>query len=286
MGQLRDKMEADLLLAGHRPHTCRTYLGVARRLAAFHRRSPAEMGIEQVRQFLLHLVRGQKIQRSTQRTYGAALRFLFGTTLGRPDVAARIPLPRAPRKVPEVLSGREVERVLAALSSLRHRAILTVAYGAGLRISEACALRVKDIDSRRMQLHVADGKGGKSRSVPLSRRLLQLLRHYYRLTRPQGEYLFASMGCIRPITARAVSFGLARAVQTSGIRKRVVPHTMRHCFATHLLELGTDVRAIQVFLGHSSIHSTAHYLKVSRRHAGRQELPLDVLGTKRGRLLG
>jgi integrase/recombinase XerD len=286
MGQLRDRMESDLLLAGFRPNSRRTYLGVARRLAAFHRRSPAAMSIEEVRQFLLHLVRERKIQASTQRTYGAALRFLFETTLGRPEVAARIPLPRVPRKVPQVLSGSEVERVLSALSSVRHRAILTVAYGAGLRISEACAVRVKDLDSRRMQLHVPDGKGGKSRSVPLSRRLLALLRHYYRLTRPKGEYLFSSLGRDLPITPRAVSYALARAVRRSGITKRVVPHTMRHCFATHLLELGTDLRAIQVFLGHASIQTTAHYLQVSRRHAGRQELPLDVLGTDRGRLLG
>ena len=185
-----------------------------------------------------------------------------------------------------VLSGKEVEQVLDALGSLRHRAVLSVAYGAGLRISEACALRINDIDSKRMQLHVPHGKGGHSRSVPLSTRLLTLLRGYYRLTRPQGPHLFESRPGGRPITQRAVSFAMKLAVGRCGLSKRATPHTLRHSFATHLLELGTDLRTIQVFVGHRSIQTTAHYAQVTQRHKDRQHLPLDVLGTPRAQVLG
>lgn len=158
MGQLRDQMGADLLLAGLRPHTRRSYLGCARRLAAFHRRSPAEMGIKEVRAFLLHLVRHRHVQPASRRVYGAALRILFATTLGRPEVARQIPMPRAPRRVPQVLSGSEVQRLLAALSSARHRTILSLTYGVGLRISEAhrCS------DSDRPEASVSDVGGGRS----------------------------------------------------------------------------------------------------------------------------
>ena len=207
-------------------------------------------------------------------------------TLGRKDLAQQIPVPRVPKRLPTVLSGTEVDQVLEALDSLRHRAVLSVAYGAGLRVSEACALRVRDIDSRRMQLQVHKGKGGKNRSVPLSVRLLELLRSYYRLTRPRGEYLFAAWGEDRPVTRQAVSKALHKAVVQCGLQKRVSAHTLRHSFATHLLELGTDLRTIQVFLGHSSIQTTAHYAQVRSHHAARQTLPLDVLRTPKGRVLG
>ena len=286
MGQLRDKMKADLLLVGMQPLTVQTYLGCVQRFVDHFGQPPARLGEAHIRDYLLCLAKDRRAAPGTQRVYAAALRFFYGKTLGRPEVAARIPMPRVPRKVPVVLSGQEVEQVLNALSRLRHRAVLSVAYGAGLRISEACALRIGDIDSKRMQLHVHNGKGGHSRSVPLSRRLLGLLRGYYRMTRPRGPYLFESAPGGGPICQRGVSFAMKLAVGRCGLSKRATPHTLRHSFATHLLELGTDLRTIQVFLGHRSIKTTAHYAQVTQRHADRQHLPLDVLGTSRARVLG
>jgi site-specific recombinase XerD len=286
MGQLRDKMKADLVLRGMRSKTIRTYLGCVQRFVDHHGRTPGKLGAEEVRSYLLHLLQERKVNPKTHQVYAAALRFFYETTLGRPEVAAQIPRVRVPKRVPVVLSGTEVEQVLSALPSLRHRTVLTVAYGAGLRLSEACALGVGDIDSKRMQLHVADGKGGKNRSVPLSPRLLMVLRNYYAVVRPRGPFLFASQPDGRPISERAVSCAMRDAVNRCALSKRATPHTLRHSFATHLLELGTDLRTIQVFLGHSSIQSTAQYTQVRQQHAARQRLPLDVLGTARAKVLG
>lgn len=287
MGQLlRDKLKADLEVRGMQPHTVRSYVGCVQRFCAYHGRPPGRMGLAEIDAYLKHLVQDKGVGPGTEHVYTAALRFFYDKTLGQPQVAAQIARVRVPTKVPVVLSGTEVQKVIAALPSARHRAVMSVAYGAGLRISEACRLRVCDIDSQRMQLHVPDGKGGHSRSVPLSRNLLVVLRSYYRLTRPPGPYLFPSASTGRPITSRAVSGAMSRAVSRCGLSKRATPHTMRHSFATHLLELGTDLRTIQVFLGHHCIRTTAHYAQVSQRHKERQNLPLDVLGTPRAKVLG
>lgn len=286
MGRLREKMTDDLVLRGRRPNTVTTYLGCVKRLTIFYRKAPDQLGLAEIERFLLHLTRERKVSAGTHALYVSALRFFYGVTLGRRELALQLAAPRVPKRLPMVLSGSEVEQVLAALGSLRQRAVLTAAYGAGLRLSEACALRIRDIDSRRMQLYVAQGKGGKDRWVPLSVRLLAVLRAYYRLTRPMGEYLFAARGRDKPLTRQAVSKALHMAVEQCGLQKRVSAHTLRHSFATHLLELGTDLRTIQVFLGHSSIQTTAHYAQVRSEHAARQTLPLDVLGTDKGRVLG
>ena len=205
MGQLLDKMEADLVLRGRSKNTRHTYLGCVRRLAAHHGRSPEELGVAEVQAFLLHLIQQQRVSAQTHQVYAAALRFFYGVTLERPELVPKLPLPRVTRKLVPVLSGTEVEQVLAAMTSLRHRAVLTAAYGAGLRISEALALRICDIDSRRMELRVEQGKGGQSRCVPLSQRLLEVLRSYYRLTRPTGTYLFAAEGTEQPLSRQAVN---------------------------------------------------------------------------------
>lgn len=159
------------------------------------------------------------------------------------------------------------------------------AYGAGLRVSEACRLGVGDIDSRRGLIHVRDGKGGKDRFVMLSTRLLAVLREYWRAARPSGPYLFPGMDGAQPIDRHAVNRALRQAAVDAGIAKKVTPHSLRHAFATHLLEAGTDIRTIQVLLGHASISTTARYAKVSQRHVGRTTSPLDVLGTEEGRKL-
>jgi site-specific recombinase XerD len=283
MGELRERMEADLRLRNYRPRTQGQYLLCGQVLAAHFRRSPAEMGEEDVRAFLLHLVDGRGAGPSTVKVYIAAFKFLFGVTLGRPEVMRSFSVPRVPLKLPEVLSGTEVESLLGAVHSPKYRAILTTTYGAGLRIGEACKLCVGDIDSTRMLIHVRDGKGGRNRFVMLSERLLWVLREYWRAVKPPQPYLFPGRGGDAPIDPESVRKVLRAAVAASGISKPVTPHILRHSFATHLLESGTDIRTIQVVLGHASVQTTQRYAHVSSRHIARTQSPLDLLATERGK---
>jgi site-specific recombinase XerD len=283
MGQVRDKMIEDLKLRCYRRRTIESYVGCARRFVAHFMKPPTQVGAPEVRQFMLHLNQERKLQPSTQRTYLGAIAFLFEVTLGRPEVVAHMPWPRdRQRKLPDILSLGEVEKLLDAMPSLKHRAILMTAYGAGLRISEACSLQVGDIDSERGLLHVRDGKGGHDRCVMLAQRLLLTLREYWRVARPPGQYLFPGRGRDF-ITDSAVRQGLHKAMAKASLRKRVTPHGLRHAFATHLLEAGEDIRVIQALLGHSSIRTTARYTHVSAEHVGRTRSPLDRLGTRKGR---
>jgi site-specific recombinase XerD len=269
-------MAADLQLKGYAQGTQFHYLRYAQRFAQHFMRSPAEMGEREVRAFLLHLLRVRQVRPATERLYVAALRFLYQITLRRPEVMARIPWPKVPRPIPEVLSSAEIERLLAGIESLKYRAILMTAYGAGLRISEACALRVADIDSGRKLIHVRVAvKGGHGREVMLSPRLLALLRQYWKLERPSGPALFPGLRG-DTVSPRTVRVALGKAVFRAGIAKRVTPHVLRHTFATHLLEGGVDLRTIQVLLGHRSIDTTARYTHVSAAHIGRTRSPLDA----------
>ena len=204
--------------------------------------------------------------------------FLYRVTLDRPGVVRRIPFPRQVReRLPEILSPGEVAQLLGAVRRPKHRAMLMVAYGAGLRASELCALIPADIDSQRMLIRVRAGKGDKDRYVMLSPRLLAALREYWRLRPPEGPYLFPSPRPGKPLSRMAV-FRLVRvAARRAGLRKRVNPHMLRHSFATHLLEAGTDIRVIQVLLGHRSLRTTARYVMVSREHVGTVQSPLDAL---------
>jgi site-specific recombinase XerD len=285
MGHIREKMKADLELRGLAPNTQKEYLRRAQNFVAYHKRSPTEMGEREIRGFLLHLVNEKHAGPGTHHMYVAAIKFLYATTLGRPQEVANIPWPRRPQKLPDILTGEEVERLFRAIQSLRHRAILMVAYGAGLRISEACALLLEDIDSVRMLIHVRDGKRSKDRYVMLSQRLLQVLRLYCKSARPKGPYLFPGLIPGRPITTSAVQRVLHDVVVGCRFQKRVTAHSLRHGFATHLLELGEDIRVIQRLLGHASIQTTARYTKVTERHIGRTTSPLDLLGTKNGQVL-
>ena len=277
MGDLRDKMKTDLKLHGYRAGTIEGYLRGGKRFAAFHRRSPAEMGEWEAKQFLLHLIEQEGLGPSGLKMYVASLKFLYGVTLGRPEVAARLAWPKVPMKLQDILDASEVTSLLEAIESIKHRAIAMVAYGAGLRVTEACSLRVTDIDSARGVIHVRDGKRGRDRFVMLSPRLLAFLRAYWRAVRPTGTALFPGSTPDSVVAAKTFRQALSAAVAKAGITKRVTPHVLRHCFATHLLEGGTDIRVIQVLLGHSSIRSTARYTRVSTRHIGRTQSPLDRL---------
>jgi site-specific recombinase XerD len=275
MGQLRDKMQQDLKLRGYRANTVRKYLTFARKFAAHFMRSPETMGEDEIRAFLLYLMEEEHVSASTQATYVAALRFLYGVTLGRPEVAVLIPYPKVPHTLPDILSSEEVMALLDALGSVKYRAVIATMYSAGLRISEACALKPQDIDSQRMLIHVHLGKRGRDRFVMLSHKLLELLRIYWTMARPPGIYLFMGVTKRGHVSDVAVRQALGAAARQVGLYKRVTPHVLRHSFATHLLEDGADLRTIQVLLGHRSIRSTARYTHVSETHIRQTPSPLD-----------
>jgi len=286
MTKLRDRMEADMRLRNLRPSTQKCYLRYVRTFAVYHGRCPSKMGTKEVRDFLVYLRDERGLAPMSIRGYVAALKFFYTATLDRPEVVRPWLSPRVQRKLPVVLSGTEVEAVLGAVQSLTYRAVLMTTYGAGLRISEACQLKVADIDSARMLLHVRNGKGGKQRYTMLCRRLLDVLRQYFRRKRPDGGYLFPGRKPGTHLHDSSVREVLHQAIEDCGVDKHVTPHVMRHSFATHLLEAGTDIRTIQVLLGHSSIQTTQIYTQVSPRHISRVKSPLDLLGTRGGEPLG
>ena len=280
MSKLREKMAADLRLKGFRPNTQDAYLRCVRRFANHFGRSPDRLGEAEVRSFLDFLTCERKASPSTRRVYLGALNFFYRVTLERPTAVVKIPYPRVTQLLPDILSPAEIEQMLAATRSLKHLAILMTAYGAGLRVSEICALRVTDIDGKRMLIHVHDGKGGKDRYVMLSARLLMVLREYWRQRRAApGPYLFAGGRPGEPLSTKAIWHMVHKLVVRCKIAKHVTPHTMRHCFATHLMEAGTDLRTIQALLGHRSPRTTVRYTFVSKRHISTVHSPLDALAT-------
>ena len=280
MGELRDRMKADLRLRNLRPSTQESYLGCARKFAAYHMRSPAEMGEREVRDFLVHLRDEKHLHPSTIKGYVAALKFLYANTLQRPEVVRPWLQPRVPKKLPVVLSREEVEALLNGVESIKYRAVLMTTYGSGLRIGETCRLQVDDVDSGRMLLRIRDGKGGRDRYSMLSPRLLGVLRAYWKAERPAGSYLFPGQKADAPLSAESVRAVQRKVAKQCGIKKHATPHVLRHSFATHLLEAGTDIRTIQVLLGHRSIRTTQIYTHVSPEHVGRVKSPLDTLKTK------
>lgn len=287
MGQLHDRMEADLKIAGYSPSTRKIYLIYARKFVAHFWRAPAEMGADQVRDFLLYLIEHQHVSRETVRQVRSALRFLYAVTLNRAVEVDWLPVPRRAKRLPVVLSGSEVVALFGAVRQIKCRTILMTMYAGGLRIGEACRLLPDEIDSKRMLIHVRRGKGNTDRYTVLSERLLQCLRDYWRHYRPQlNGYLFpgsTQLGHACPETVRNV---FRKAVTDANIKKDVTPHVLRHCFATHLLECGADVTVVQTLLGHRSLRTTEKYTHISTEHIARTGSPLDVLGTPDSQILG
>jgi len=284
MGQIRERMAQDLALRNHAPGTCAAYLRICKAFVRHFMLDPRQMGEHEVRTYLLN--RGLQVQPPTVAVELAAIKFLYTVTLDRPEVVVRIPSPKIPKKLPDVLAGSQVVDLLAAVDSLKHRTILTTAYGAGLRISEACTLEHRDIDSKRMVIKVRDTKGNKDRYVPLADNLLAGLRAYFKIARPPEPFLFPGSKPGRPISPDAVRDAFHKAKEKAGVTKRVTPHVLRHSFATHLLETGTDIRTIQALLGHASLRSTVRYTHISTAHVARTKSPLDRLGTEEGKVLG
>jgi integrase/recombinase XerD len=275
MTPLRRRMIEDMRLRNLADRTIDTYVD---RVAAFARHfgtSPEHLGSDHIRAYLLHLV-DQKTSWAYFNQTRCALRFLYRTTLKRGWVDDGVVCARTPRKLPVVLSLDEVAQLFAAIKNFKHRAILMTASAAGLRLSEVVGLRAEDIDSRRMVLRVRQGKGRKDREVMLSPRLLDVLRLYWRVVRPAG-YLFPGRDPDRPLSHSAVQRACRAALRRSGLTKRISPHSLRHSFATHLLEAGTDVRTIRILLGHSHLSTTARYTHISSARLHGTASPLDRL---------
>jgi integrase/recombinase XerD len=275
MSPLRRRMIEDMTVRNLSPATQRSYLYAVTKFSRYFSRSPDRLSVEDVRAFQVHLVSTGISWPALNQTV-CALRFFYGVTLGQAEIPERIPYAREPRKLPVVLNGDEVVRFLEAVASLKTRTALTTAYAAGLRVSEVVGLKVCDIDSGRMVIRVEHGKGGKDRYVMLSAQLLAILRTYWRLARPK-HWLFAGREDSKPIDVQVLHSSCRSACAAAGLAKRVTVHTLRHSFATHLLENGADIRIIQVLLGHSNLSTTARYTQVSNVLIRRTESPLDRL---------
>lgn len=286
MGQLRERMRQDLTIRGMSRSTQESYITYAGAFVAHFKRPASQLGSEHVRAWVLHLLTKLGRKAATVNVAIAALRFLFGTTLKRPDVMSGIRNVRGNHVCPELPSGSEVERLLAATTDIRHRAMFMLLYGAGLRVSELLNLMAGDIDSARMVIVVKDTKNRHDRIAPLTPRMLAELRAYWRARRPKGRYLFAGRLEQAPLTRAAVALALRNAASHAGLGKRFYPHLLRHAFATHMLELGADLHAVQVLLGHRSVKSTTRYTQLSEARRHTLNNPLEVLGREQGRVLG
>jgi site-specific recombinase XerD len=277
MGELYQKMEQDLAIKNLAEETRWHYLRCCMKFVRYHMRSPREMGVVEIKDFLGQLVR-EGAGPEKVKMHVAGVKFLYGVTLDRRDVAEKIPWPKVPHKQPDILSLSEVERLLAAgVASLVPTMVSMTAYAGGLRVGEACRLRPEDIDSTRMLIHVRLGKGKKDRFVMLSEHLLKVLRAYWKAVQPQGGWMFPGRKKGTHLSKTAVGKVLNVAAKRAGIKKHITPHLLRHSFATHLLEAGTDIRVIQVLLGHGSIRTTARYTRVSARHIASVKSPIDSI---------
>lgn len=276
MTPLRRRMLEDMGIRNLAENTQLSYLQQISAYARHFGRSPEELGPEDVRTYQVHLVEVRKLSPGSVGIATSALRFLYKVTLKRDWAPEDIPMPKKPFRLPVILSREEVMRLLECVESLKHRTILTTAYAAGLRLSEATHLRITDLDSQRMVLRVEQGKARKDRYVMLSPRLLEALRSYWKVARPR-TWLFPGDLPDQPITKGAVEAACQKAHRASGITKPITPHSLRHAFATHLLEAGTDVRTIQLLLGHRSLATTSRYLKVATSTVCATASPFDWL---------
>ena len=278
MASLRQRMTEDMQVRNLAPNTQMSYMQQVSLFARHFNRSPETLGPEDIRAYQVYLTNEKKLAPGSVLIAVAALRFLYKVSLKKDwSFEDTIPAPKKPQKLPVVLSPEEVLHFLDCVGSTKHRAILTTCYAAGLRISEAVHLKPIDIDSQRMVIRVEQGKGQKDRYVMLSPKLLETLRGYWRVVRPSGGWLFEGDIANQPINRSSVELACQKARRRSGIRKPITPHSFRHAFAVHLLESGTDVRTIQLLLGHRSLATTARYLRIATSKVCSTSSPLDLL---------
>jgi integrase/recombinase XerD len=281
MTRLRKRMLEELQRRNYSASTIRGYILAVKQFAEYFGKSPEQLGAEHLRRFQLYLLQEKKLTPGTVEMRMSALRFLFKKTLKRRDIRFDdLPFPKTPRRLPTVLSPEEVTRLIEASKNLMHRTMLMILYGTGMRRTEVSLLKVSDIDSQRMVIHIRQGKGSRDRDIPLSPKLLEALREYWRWKKPK-VYLFPSTaghrGVEAPVSDKVVWWAVRQAARRAGLSKRVGPHSFRHSFATELLETGTDLRTIQLLLGHARLEDTTVYLHLSRRHLEAATNPLDQL---------
>jgi integrase/recombinase XerD len=272
---LRQRMIEDMTVRSFDPHTQSGYIRAVKKLAAFLGHSPDEASAEDLRRFQIHL-RDTGVSAPTVNSTVSGLRFFYRITLDKPEVVRHLAVVPKAHRLPVVLSTDEVARLLDAANGPKYKAAFSLAYGAGLRIGEIAALKVSDIDSQRMLVRVEQGKRRKDRYVMLSPKMLKLLRDWWRIERPK-VWLFPGQDPIKPLSTRQLNRAVHAAARKAGIDKRVSPHTLRHSFATHLLEAQVDIRVIQVLLGHAKLETTAIYAHVATRTICSVISPLDKL---------
>jgi len=270
MTPLRKRMLEELQRRNYSPETAREYILAVKQFAQYFDKSPDLLGAEEVRRFQLYLLTEKKLAPATVKLRMSALRFLYKKTLKRRDLNFDdIPFPKAPKKLPVILSPHEVMQLINAAWNLMHRTIWMVLYGTGMRRTEVRMLKVEDIDSERMVIHIRNAKGSRDREVPLTPVLLRALRKYYRWKKPR-VYLFPStrghLGEDQPVSDKTIWHVCRMAAKRAGINKKVGPHSLRHSYASHLLDAGTDLRTIQFLLGHARLEHTLIYLHLSKRH--------------------
>ena len=273
---LRQRMRDDLQLRNYSPQTVAAYLRCVAQFAQYFRTSPDRLGPEHVRQYQLYLVQERHVSWSLVMQTVCALRFFYHVTLGQPHMLTYIPQPKRPKTLPTILSQAEVAILLRTPRRLKTRTILTTLYAAGLRVSELCQLQVTDIDSSRMVLCIRQGKGQQDRCIMLSPRLLTLLRQYWQRYKPR-TWLFPGPKPGQPLSRRTVYALCREAGIKAQLRKPIHPHTLRHAFASHLLEMGVDLRRLQLLLGHQSLRTTSRYLHVTPQALAAIPSPLDTL---------
>ena len=282
MTALRKRMLEELQRRNYSPTTIRAYLHNVEAFARHFGKSPDKLDQEHLRQYQLHLLNDRKFTVGTIISHIAALRFFFVRVLRRPYREIDLVYPKRPERLPTVLSQEEVAQLIASASNLLDYAMLTTLYATGVRRTELIRLKTEDIDSKRMIVHIRQGKGNRDRDVPLTPKLLETLREYWRWMKPK-TYLFPGMvdgwRADKPLTPKCVWTAVRDAAKRAGIKKPVSPHTLRHSWATHLLENGTDLRTIQLLLGHAELEATTVYLHLSRRHLQAVANPLETLPT-------
>jgi integrase/recombinase XerD len=273
---LRQRMIDDMTVRNFAPNTMLAYLKQVSYFAQHFGKSPERLGPEDIRSYQIYLAKERKASVSSRTVATSALRFLYAVTLKQDRVIEMIPTPKAEYRLPVILSPLEILRLLQAAPSFSYHVIFSTMYGTGVRVSEALHLKVPHIDSPRMMIRIEQGKGHRDRYVPLSPKLLELLRSYWRKLRPQ-PWLFPGQFPAQPLSREAVSDAVAQAADRAGLNKHVSPHSLRHAYAVHLLEAGTDIRKIQLLLGHRSLSTTARYLRLATTTVCATTSPLDLL---------
>ncbi len=276
MENVCDRFKMDMELRNYSPHTRVCYLACIRRFLRHFPQSPEEIGKEEIRAYLHHLITEKKVSQAVVGQTYSALKFFYGVTLERDWSTFRIPRAKTSRGLPVVLTREEAYALISATENLKHRAVLATVYSGGLRVSEATHLRVSDIDSDRMMIHVGYAKRGRNRYTLLARYTLKLLREYWRAYRPD-DWLFPGRPPSKPMGRRTIEYAFRKALSQTGIKKHAVIHSLRHSFASHLVEAGTNLCHIQQLLGHASPRTTAIYLRLNPKDIGRIVSPLDVM---------